>query len=151
MNPIIKAHMLAENMLPTDTFQHSLRVAFAVAQSGDPHHIIAALLHDVVEDTSYTADAVLVNFGGDVLHIVDALTRRQQEQYRDYIHRVKARGGGPILVKLADISDNLTGRENPPPPSMRERYAIAATFLRLPDGAPWSMAATMVRQGVVLP
>jgi (p)ppGpp synthase/HD superfamily hydrolase len=37
--------------------------------------VIAALLHDVVEDTAYTLHDIETRFGSDVAHIVDGLTK----------------------------------------------------------------------------
>lgn len=83
---------------------HSLRVMSKV----DPHDevgSIAAVLHDVVEDTDITLEKVGEVFGGDVKGVVDALTHRKGEAYFDYIKRVKA---DPLAtkIKLYDLEDN---------------------------------------------
>ncbi|MEA2019692.1 MAG: RelA/SpoT family protein, partial [Campylobacterota bacterium] len=43
--------------------------------SNDEHMVIAALLHDVVEDTETTIENIVDFFGKDVAHIVDGLTK----------------------------------------------------------------------------
>lgn len=131
MNPLNKAHGLAMQCLSTETFNHSLRVAFAVAQSGSVPVIVAALLHDVAEDSGdcVTIETVHSVFGPVVSGIVRALTRKDGEEYRAYIERVREHGGEAVLVKRADLFDNLTGRECPPPASQHERYHIALQYL----------------------
>ena len=43
--------------------------------SNDESMVIAALLHDVIEDTPYTLSDIKNRFGSDVAHIVDGLTK----------------------------------------------------------------------------
>jgi len=55
---------------------HPILVAAITASiSGDETMVRAALLHDVVEDTSYTLDDIVVRFGEDVAHMVEGLTK----------------------------------------------------------------------------
>ncbi len=68
---------------------------------------VVALLHDVIEDTKTTLQEVEEAFGTEVADAVEALSRREKEDYMVYIRRVKL---NPIAlsVKIADISDNLS-------------------------------------------
>ena len=55
---------------------HPILVASIVAKLGnDEAMIIAALLHDVVEDTSYSIEDIEKNFGKDVSLLVEGLTK----------------------------------------------------------------------------
>jgi len=55
---------------------HPILVAAITASiSGDETMVIAALLHDVVEDTSYGVEEIEARFGPDVRHIVEGLTK----------------------------------------------------------------------------
>ncbi len=55
---------------------HPILVSVVTAYySNDEHMVIAALLHDVVEDTETTIEDVEKLFGKDVAHIVDGLTK----------------------------------------------------------------------------
>jgi (p)ppGpp synthase/HD superfamily hydrolase len=85
---------------------HVVRVTAGVAS--DKARVVA-LLHDVVEDTEVTLQAVEARFGPDIAAAVDALTRREGEAPEAYYTRVRA---SPLAreVKLADIADNADPR-----------------------------------------
>ncbi|WP_203309748.1 HD domain-containing protein [Sphingomonas beigongshangi] len=82
---------------------HPLRVMLACKTEDER---IAAVLHDVVEDTAVSAYQVLRQFGMAIHDAVYALTRRHDETYSCFIERCAA---NPIarVVKLADIADNM--------------------------------------------
>jgi len=83
---------------------HPLRLMFAVNTSFEK---MAAVLHDVVEDTPVTLnDLKREGFHPDVLTAVDALTKRPGEGRLDGAARAAA---NPIarVVKLADVTDNM--------------------------------------------
>jgi hypothetical protein len=82
---------------------HPLRVMSAV--EGEEARIVA-ILHDVIEDTSVSADDLRrEGFGKAVLAALDRVTHRKDEPYADYVIRCK---GHDIArrVKLADLEDN---------------------------------------------
>lgn len=82
---------------------HPLRMMLAVAT---PEARVAAVLHDVVEDTAVTLDELRAEgFPASVLEAVEALTKRDGEDYEAFIRRVAP---NPIAreVKLADLRDN---------------------------------------------
>ena len=55
---------------------HPILVASIVAQiTEDESMVMAALLHDVIEDTQYSSSDIKEHFGEDVLHLVDGLTK----------------------------------------------------------------------------
>lgn len=83
---------------------HPLRVMFAVESESER---IAGVLHDVVEDTHWTlADLEEEGFSSEVVEALDALTRRPDETYMEFVERA---GNHPIArpVKIADIRHNL--------------------------------------------
>ncbi|HYX50531.1 MAG TPA: HD domain-containing protein, partial [Ktedonobacteraceae bacterium] len=56
--------------------QHPLEVALLLADMRiDADSIVAALLHDVVEDTDFTLDELRIQFGDAVANIVDGVTK----------------------------------------------------------------------------
>ncbi len=59
--------------------EHSVAVAEILADLGlDSHTIMAALLHDVVEDTEVTLDEIRQEFGDEVARLVDGVTKLRQ-------------------------------------------------------------------------
>ncbi len=97
---------------------HPLGVAMIVAELGlDVTSIVAALLHDVVEDTSMTLEEVEAQFGPEVAKITDGLTKldrlgfdtreaAQAETIRKMVIAM-ARDIRVLLIKLADRLHNL--------------------------------------------
>jgi GTP pyrophosphokinase len=66
-------------------FFHPLRVAHLAARHWmDFSSIIAALLHDVVEDTPVTLDSVCKQYGDDVALLVNGLTKADDKHLNSY-------------------------------------------------------------------
>lgn len=75
-------------------------------QMKDEDTTIAALLHDVVEDTDYTiADLEQMGFPTNVLEALELLTHNDDTPYMEYVAKIK---DNPIAkaVKLADLEHN---------------------------------------------
>ena len=83
----------------------------------DPTTIVAALLHDVLEDTGVTKDELRAKFGGEVAEIVDGVTKlghlpsgnleeAQAESLRKMIVAM-SRDVRVIIIKLADRLHNM--------------------------------------------
>ena len=100
--------------------QHLIETAYTVAKlQGGPSTIIAAFLHDVVEDTDVTTEEVEALFGSDVSHLVEAVTKIQrmqlnridEEEFEAEGHRkifiAMAKDIRVIIVKLADRLHNM--------------------------------------------
>lgn len=97
---------------------HPLEVAKILTQLKMDHaSILAAILHDTIEDTSVTKDDILKRFGKDVAEIVDGVTKiskikfetqqdRQAENYRKMILAM-SKDIRVIMVKLADRLNNM--------------------------------------------
>lgn len=111
-------------------YLHPLRVAMRLAHctAAERH---AALLHDVVEDTFVTMqDLHEMGYSGEVLELVDLLTRRKPEgeSHNVYVDRiVRSRSVKALRVKLADVYDNMSpARARSLPPherGMKHRFA----------------------------
>ena len=85
---------------------HPIRL---MIQMDSENVMMAAVLHDVVENSVWTLDDLRKEgYSNEVLNAVDSLTHRDKEgeDYWDYIQRAKS---DPIAikVKLADLEDNL--------------------------------------------
>lgn len=85
---------------------------------------VIAVLHDLVEDTDTTLSDLDARFPQAVVNAVEALTRRSEESYKEFIDRV-ARNPNARLVKIADIRDNL----RPGAEHLRLRYEAALKVL----------------------
>jgi (p)ppGpp synthase/HD superfamily hydrolase len=69
--------------------------------------MIAAVLHDVVEDSDWTLEQLRgEGFSEEVLQAVDCLTSRDSESYDEFIARVET-SAVARQVKIADLEDNL--------------------------------------------
>lgn len=95
---------------------------------------MAAVLHDVVEDTGVTlADLREAGYPEAVVEAVDHLTARGGETYEEFIRRA-ARNPIARKVKLADLEDNMDVRRLGPltPKDLErlERYRQSWNWLR---------------------
>ena len=82
---------------------HPLRVMLTQA---DDARRIAAVLHDVPEDSDMTPEFIKERFGKTIADAIVALTRRDDEDYQTFISRC-ASNAVARDVKRADIADNL--------------------------------------------
>ncbi len=105
---------------------HPLRVLEKARVAGKPAAVqLAAVLHDVVEDTGATLDEIRETFGTEVSYLVGRLTRAAGETYFEFIERA----AGDIdtnRIKRFDIEDHLSHN---PKDSLRKRYEKALYLL----------------------
>lgn len=110
---------------------HPLRVMLSMGD--DPLGRMAAVLHDVVEDTDWTFERLAgEGFPPVVIAAVDAVTRRSGEGYDAFVARAAADPLGR-QVKVADIRDNLRPERVarlPADPQRIERYYRALHLLQ---------------------
>ncbi|MCG7410335.1 bifunctional (p)ppGpp synthetase/guanosine-3',5'-bis(diphosphate) 3'-pyrophosphohydrolase [Paenibacillus sp. ACRRX] len=97
---------------------HPLAVAdIVVGMQMDPTSIVAALLHDVVEDTSVSLDEIRAKFGETCAMLVDGLTKLERIQFRSKEEQqnenyrkmfvAMANDIRVIVIKLADRLHNM--------------------------------------------
>ena len=108
---------------------HPLRVMMNYC-SGDENAQICAVLHDVVEDTRITIDGLRAEgFSDEILSALDCLTKREGENYDDFISRILTNQLA-CKVKSGDLADNmdLTRIPNPTEKDMEriKRYKDAS-------------------------
>lgn len=111
------AHSLQKRKSGEPYIIHPVNVARIVAEElelgADP--VIAAFLHDVVEDTSYTIEDIRVRFGDEVAFLVGVLTKKKQDKYVhskqvDNFRQILASmqyDVRALLIKLADRLHNM--------------------------------------------
>ena len=97
---------------------HPLAVANILAEMHmDPQSIMAGLLHDVIEDTGVSKEALAVQFGDTVADLVDGVSKLTQIEFNSLAEKqaenfqkmalAMARDIRVILVKLADRLHNM--------------------------------------------
>ncbi|WP_246065182.1 RelA/SpoT family protein [Aeromicrobium piscarium] len=120
---IEKAYRIAAQMHEGQTrksgdpyITHPLAVATILAELGmTAPTLCAALLHDTVEDTSYTIDQLREDFGDEVVHLVDGVTKLDKVKYGDSAQSetirkmvvAMSRDIRVLVIKLADRLHNM--------------------------------------------
>lgn len=100
----VEAHQGQRDKAGMPYILHPLRMMLRMQTSEEK---MAAVLHDVVEDSAWTLDTLREQgFPDVVLEAVGGLTRRTGETYEAFIARA-ARHPLARRVKLADLEDNL--------------------------------------------
>ncbi|MDR2112729.1 MAG: bifunctional (p)ppGpp synthetase/guanosine-3',5'-bis(diphosphate) 3'-pyrophosphohydrolase [Candidatus Accumulibacter sp.] len=113
-----KAHRGQKRLSGEPYITHPLAVAGALAEwRMDAQAIVAALLHDVMEDTAVGKAQITERFGKDVADLVDGLSKLDKIEFRSYqdaqaenfrkMLMAMARDLRVVLIKLADRRHNL--------------------------------------------
>ncbi|QNP39759.1 RelA/SpoT family protein [Lysobacter solisilvae (ex Woo and Kim 2020)] len=118
---------------------HPVAVAKVLADQGlDVETLVAAILHDTLEDTPLTPDSITTEFGATVTDLVDGVTKLDKLQFRDRQEAnaesfrkmllAMSRDLRVILIKLADRLHNMRtlGAQ-----SVEARRRIAAETLEI--------------------
>ena len=113
-----KAHQGQIRLSGEPYITHPLAVAGAMSEwRMDAQAIIAALLHDVMEDTAVTKAEISSRFGKQVADLVDGLSKLEKIEFQSYqdaqaenfrkMLMAMARDLRIVLIKLADRLHNL--------------------------------------------
>jgi guanosine-3',5'-bis(diphosphate) 3'-pyrophosphohydrolase len=139
---------------------HPFRVCVVVRHVfgfDDSRMLIAALLHDTIEDTTTDFDDVEKQFGAEIGHWVACLTKdkrlRDEPREREYMQRLRSAPWQVQVCKLADIYDNLLDAASLPEArrehSLRraEQYMEALGAVVAPEAArPLRMVQELLQQ-----
>ena len=146
----VSAHRGQKRVSGEEFVSHSIAVAtILVGQLLDSTSIVAALLHDVVEDSEVSTEDVQQEFGAEVAGLVDGLTKisnltfrssaeEQVENYRKLLISI-ARDARVIIIKLADRLHNMRTLE-PLSPERRLRIATETREIYAPLAHRFGMA-----------
>jgi (p)ppGpp synthase/HD superfamily hydrolase len=103
--------------MPYPYITHLISVAFILLDyTKDEDTVIAALLHDAIEDTDYTLDEIEEDFGPHVRHLVDTVTEKTHEGARKlswpekkkaYAAELKKGPKEAVMIAAADKAHNL--------------------------------------------
>ena len=129
---------------------HLAEVARLVAEATDGQDtiaVLAALLHDAIEDTPTTREELEREFGREVAEVVVEVTDDKAlpktERKRLQVETAPAKSRRAKLVKIADKTSNLRGIANSPPVDwdlarQREYFVWAARVVEGCRGVnPW--------------
>lgn len=120
---------------------HPLEVAALLANVGrvvDDNILVAALLHDVVEDTDTTRDDIAKTFGLSVadlvMEVTDDKTLPRQQRKDLQVQHAPTYSHGAKLIKIADKISNVREIAEDPPEKWkkkrrREYFEWAATVI----------------------
>jgi len=126
----LQAHKGQRDKAGAPYILHPLRLMLRMQNEQE---MITAVLHDVVEDSEWTLDALRdAGIAQDILDAFDCLTRREHESYEEFIARLAP---NPLArkVKIADLEDNMDLRRladlRDKDQSRLQRYLKAWKFL----------------------
>ncbi len=112
-----KAHRGQKRESGEPYIQHPLNIALTLTKMNlDIETVAAALLHDVVEDTSYTLSDIEKRFGQTIAFLVDGVTKLDKIKYGGAEGKAEnlrkmflamAKDIRVVLIKLADRYDNM--------------------------------------------
>ena len=108
---------------------HPIAVAHLLATTGQVSEIailMAAVLHDTIEDTETTPEELEAQFGAEVRRLVEEVTDdkdlKKQVRKKEQIEHAPKLSRGAKNIKISDLSCNLADIiENPPDTWTKER------------------------------
>ena len=114
---VLHKDQLRKGSMPFPYVTHLVATAFTLIDyTRDEDVIIAALLHDALEDTDYTIDELQEDFGGRVREIVETVTEPRStpekkitwhDKKRIYAKQLKKGSNEALLVAAADKIHNF--------------------------------------------
>ena len=127
-----RAHAGQKRKAGTPYVTHCIEAARICVEMGlDEDSVVAALLHDVIEDTALTHDDIAKEFGAEVADIVEGVTKltrvrftnREDEQMENLRKMLMAMAKDirVILIKLADRLHNMRTMEYMTPAKQLEK------------------------------
>ena len=131
-------------------FDHVIEVVkILVDQHMDQTTLVAAFLHDTIEDTGKTYEDIAAKFGEDVARLVDGLTKisgfefgsleiKQAENYRKMLLSM-VKDIRVIIIKFADRLHNMRTIDSLPP-KKQERIAVETRDVYAPLAHRFGMA-----------
>jgi (p)ppGpp synthase/HD superfamily hydrolase len=107
-------HQRRKGIAQEPYINHLLEVASLVAEAtggADPSLVVAALLHDAVEDQGISFETIVREYGkqvaDNVMEVTDDKTLPKDERKRKQVEAAPKKSSGAKLIKLADKTSNL--------------------------------------------
>jgi len=88
---------------------------------------VAAILHDVIEDTKFTYEDIEKEFDGFIANRVKGLTRGEGESYFDMIMRISE---GYFMDAIIKLADNIHNSSDLKEGSLKDKYRFSQHILR---------------------
>ena len=114
---ILHQDQLRMGSLPLPYISHLMAVALILSDyTDDEDTMVAAFLHDTLEDTDYTFDELREDFGGPVAELVRTLTEPKMyndvklswvDRKRAYVKQLKHGSDAALLIAAADKAHNF--------------------------------------------
>lgn len=114
---VLHKDQVRKGQTPFPYITHLYAVAMLVSDyTDDEDTIVAALLHDTIEDTDYTPEELMNDFGGHVKDIVLGVTQPEPEpgktgdwkkQKKQYAKQLRDAPEGSLIVAAADKIHNM--------------------------------------------
>jgi guanosine-3',5'-bis(diphosphate) 3'-pyrophosphohydrolase len=144
----------------TPYVSHVFRVCLVVRDVfgvTDPRVLMAAVLHDTVEDTTTDFDDLAEQFGPEIASWVSSLSKDMRRPFdareEAYCRELAAAGWEVQVCKLADIFDNVTDSADAVPERRARTLSHARRYLEALRGnlkpqaaAAWQTVANLVQE-----
>lgn len=114
---ILHKDQLRKGATPLPYITHLMAVSMILSDyTEDEDTIVAALLHDTLEDTDYTSEEIQEDFGGEVREIVESLSEPQStsdkkytwlDQKKRYAKLLKKAPQKALIIAAADKIHNM--------------------------------------------
>jgi (p)ppGpp synthase/HD superfamily hydrolase len=116
---ILHKDQVRKGSVPIPYVSHLCAVALIVSDyTDDEDTVVAALLHDTLEDSDYSAEELEEDFGGVIREIVESLTEPKDDAFRNlswkeqkqhYAKQLRKAPEKALLIAAADKIHNMRG------------------------------------------
>ncbi len=137
-----EAHKDQKRYSGDNYFIHPAEVAYYLSEAGmDSRTVAAGLLHDTIEDAGVSAKRIEEEFGAEVLHLVEGVTKlgalryRGLERHTESLRKLFAATAKDIrvlIIKLMDRLHNARTLEHVPKIEKRTRIALETLEIYAP-------------------
>jgi len=119
---------------PKPVILHSIRVAMTLYAMGESSNIvIAALLHDMLEDTDVTFEQIEKEYGSEVANSFKSEIEDFEKKYIETFERNIACGRDAAIIKAVDLVDNADYYTLGQPDTWLKLYGKYTKFMEMSE------------------